>query len=96
MVTDINSAAADTLIAAGQTGRKLRLIGLVLTATTTTDVQIVRGVDTVIGRLRLLANTPVVLPPYAEWDLVTGEGQALRLLQSGTVQLTGFATWGVV
>lgn len=92
----INSNATDVLLTNGVTGRKQRLIGLVLTATTSTTVTLARGASTPMARFRLLANQPMVVPPFADWELCTAEGEALRLTQGTGVQLDGFATIGAV
>ena len=84
------SAAASTAIIAAVTGKKIRILGLVLVAAGAVDVTIEdEDGGNLIGLMSLAANGSVVLPVSGVGYQETPAGKALHLLLGGAVQVGG-------
>lgn len=86
-----SATAADFEIAAAVSGKKHVLLGFFLVAAGTVVVTVRSNTTALTGAMTMIAGTPLACPVADHNQLETSAGEALNLLLSTTVQVSGWA-----
>lgn len=89
MTAKIDTAAGTTTLVAAVAGKQIQVIGLLLTMATAGTIKFQDGTTDLTGAMNLPAAGQLILNPSSMPWFVTSLGNALTLVQSGTIQISG-------